>query len=282
MDSLRVPYPGIDDISHESSVYGGVIAAWTEEGASLVPTAPVFDKVVLEARKLTAYTSIPSELLQDAEALIEDWIESLWPAAISWFEDVAFLTGTGSGEPEGILNSPAAISVSAGTAHIIALADVLSMYTRLLPVSVADDNDSLVWLCSPDAYAQLLGMALQSTVSATTTPVAPPAFLTGMQAIAGTPKQLLGHPLFVSEKMPSSLSGNSTTAGALTLVDFSYYLLGDRQALQFAQSTEYLFGQDMSAFRLVERLDGRSWMRSPLTPFNAGPTLSPIVLLNTT
>lgn len=56
MDSLRVPIPSIDDTTHTSSVFGGVAAYWTAEGAKLTATAPSFARVLLEANKLTAFT----------------------------------------------------------------------------------------------------------------------------------------------------------------------------------------------------------------------------------
>lgn len=99
----------------------------------------------------------------------------------------------------------------------------------------------------------------------------------------GVNYRLFGRPLIVTEKMPSSGSGNSTTPGALTFVDLSYYLLGDRQSMQVASSDEYLFGQDMVAYRVIERLDGRAWLRSAITPENGSTnTLSPVVKIDTT
>ena len=75
MDSLRVPFPAIDDVSHATSVYGGVVAFWAEEGAALTQSAPSFARVVLTARKLAAYTAIPNELMEDnAESLLQDWL----------------------------------------------------------------------------------------------------------------------------------------------------------------------------------------------------------------
>jgi HK97 family phage major capsid protein len=90
----------------------------------------------------------------------------------------------------------------------------------------------------------------------------------------------MGRPLVVSEKMPSALSGS--TAGALSLVDLSQYLVGDRQSMQIATSEEYLFASDLVAYRVIERLDGRIWQQTALTPQNGSTsTLSPVVLLNT-
>lgn len=289
MDSLRVPLPAIDDTSHSSSVFGGVVGFWAEEGAALTASAPSFSRVVLEAKKLTAYTTIPNELLQDAVTPLDTWFNSFFPQAIAWFEDVAFIgsatTGTGVGEPQGFLNAPAAIKVSTSTANEIKWSHIASAYSRMWPASL----NSAVWICSPDTLTSLLQMAMNDLTN-TSTSVAPPLWLSAMQALDtpgegsgdGVHYRLMGRPLIVSEKMPSSGSGNSTTAGALTFVDLSYYLLGDRQTMQVASSDQYLFANDLMAYRIIERLDGRFWLQSAITPENGSAnTLSPLVLINT-
>jgi HK97 family phage major capsid protein len=280
MDSLRCVYPSIDDQSHAgtSGVYGGVQATWTEEGAAITSSAPSFARVVLTARKLAAYFDIPNELIQDASPLLEQWIRDQLPAAIAWFEDTAFIggatTGTGVGMPEGLLNSPAAIRVPVGTTNTIALSDVIAAYTRMLPMALP----GAIWLAAPDTVGQLLKMGPMDSGTA----IAPPAWLTGMQAIEGPTLRLFGHDVIVSERMPSSASSNTTTPGALTFFAPDYYLIGDRMALQVAVSEQYKFDRDLTSCRVLERLDARSWMRSPLSPFNGGVSLSSIVKVDTT
>jgi HK97 family phage major capsid protein len=279
MDSLRVPMPVIDDISHVSNVYGGVAAYWTAEGATLAATAPTFGRFELEARKLTAYTTIPNELLQDSITPLDRWFDIFFPKAMAYFEDVAFISGTGVGEPQGFLNAPAAIKLNSANENAIAFSDIAAMFTRMWPPSLRN----AVWLCSPDAFALILELSLSSSV-------APPLMLQSYQAIDapaggngdGVNYKLMGRPLVVSEKIPSALTGNTTTAGALSFVDLSQYLVGDRQSMQIATSEEYLFASDLVAYRVIERLDGRVWQQTALTPQNgSAQTLSPVVLLDT-
>ena len=275
MDSLRVPLPIIDDTSHVDSVYGGVAGYWTAEGAALSATAPGWGRLELEARKLTAYTTIPNELLQDSVTPLDEWFNMFFPRALGWFEDMAFINGTGEGEPQGYLNSPAAVKVSTGTDYVIGFPDVVNTYARIYPPCLT--SPSLRWIMSPDARAQLL----QMTYSASTA-VSPPPWLPAMQVFDEPTMRIFGIPVCMSEKVPSSLSGNTTKAGAIGLCDFSFYLLGDRQAMQCAVSEDYLFGNDLVAYRVVERLDGRIWQQSPISPANGTTqTLSPVVLLDT-
>jgi HK97 family phage major capsid protein len=276
MDSLRVPYPTIDDTTHTSTVYGGVFGSWTEESATIPVSQPAFGRIVLEAKKLTASTTIPNELLHDAVAALDQWFNEMFPIAIAWFEDVAFIAGSGSGQPQGFLNSPCAITGPAragGAGAAIQYTDLASLYARLLPNSL----NSAVWLCSPDVLPSLLNLVTASGI-------APPLWLPNMSASGGYPGggdgsgyryNILGRPLIVSEKMPAL-----NAAGCLALVDFGYYLLGDRQAMTISSSEHYLFANDLTIFRIVERLDGRTWIQSAITPENGGNTLSPVVLVH--
>jgi HK97 family phage major capsid protein len=279
MDSLRVPLPIVDDTSHTSNVYGGVAAYWTAEGAALAATAPKWGRIDLEARKLTAFTTIPNELLQDSVTPLDAWFNIFFPKAMAYFEDVAFISGSGVGEPQGYLNAPAAVKLNSATQNVIAFSDIASMFCRMWPPSLRN----AVWLASPDAFAQILQLSLSSNV-------APPLMLQSYQAIGapaggngdGVNYMLMGRPLIVSEKIPSSLSGNTTTSGALSFVDFDQFLIGDRQSMQIATSEEYLFANDLVAYRVILREDGRIWQQSALTPQNGSTqTLSPVVLLDT-
>ena len=106
METLRVPIPMIDDTSHASSVFGGIVAYWTEEAASITESQASFGRVVLDAKKLTAFASVPNELLADATAF-GAFFDSIFPRALAWYEDIAFLAGTGVGEPLGLISCPA-------------------------------------------------------------------------------------------------------------------------------------------------------------------------------
>ena len=269
MDSLRVPYPTVDDTSHATSVFGGVIGYWTEEAAALTASQPAFARIVLEAKKLTAYTEIPNELLQDSVAALDQWFNDMFPIAIAWFEDVAFITGSGTGQPQGYLNAPCAVvNTARATASHVRFTDIAQMYSRMLPMSL----NSATWVCSPSVVADLLQMAVTEPGGTT---VAPPVFLQQFQAQGGPQLSLLGRPVVVTEKHPAL-----GTSGDIAFVDFGYYLLGDRQAMQISSSEHYKFANDLTAFRITERLDGRTWIQSAITPEGSGspPTLSPVVL----
>lgn len=271
MSTLRVPIPAIDDTSHVSSIMGGVVAYWTEEAAALTESQASFQRIVLDAKKLTAFASVPNELLADAPAFM-GFFNSIFPRAIAWFEDVAFTSGTGVGEPLGYLNAPAAVQVAAEAGQptkTIVWENIVKMYARMLPGSLR----RAVWVASIDTFPQLATMAL--SVGTGGGPVwIGSGYNPGNTGSDLPPVTILGRPVLFTEK-----AKQLGTAGDINFVDFSYYLLGDRQQMMTASSEHFQFQNDRTAFRVIERLDGRPWLQSAITPQNGGPTLTPFVQL---
>lgn len=273
METLRVPFPAIDSTTNVNSVYGGIVGYWTEEGGQLTESQARFGRVVLEARKLTGFAKVPSELMQDSLVSFSTFINQMFPEALSFFEDTAFLTGDGVGKPLGVLNGNAAIPVTRTTANLVKFEDIINMYARMLPQSLS----RAVWVVSNNVLPQLLNMRMvQQNVAGTENvgAASPGMWLNGGQAIGAPPMTLMGLPIVVSEKVPALGS-----AGDISLIDFGFYLVGDRQAMQARQSEERYFETDEIAFRIIERVDGRPWLQSAITPANGGSTLSPIVKL---
>jgi len=267
MDSLSVAFPTVDSTSNVSSVFGGIIGYWTEEGATLTASQPRFGRVELRAQKLALYTEIPNELLYDAQQSLEAFISEVFPEALAWYEDVAFFAGGGVGEPLGFLNAPAAINVTRSTVvagNNVEWVDCVNMYSQMLPQSL----DRAVWLVSPDVMPSLL---TQTIPGGTPLVIGGQMFASGAE---GVRMSILGRPIIVTEKARAV-----GTSGDINFVDFGFYLIGDRQAMSARQSEEFRFNQDVTAFRVIERLDGRPWLANPITPQNNGNQLSPFIKL---
>lgn len=262
MSSLRVPIPAVDSTSNVSSVFGGVVCYWTEEGATLTESQAAFQRIVLEAKKLTGYAEMPNELVADTMAS-NAYFSQTFPQAMAWYEDLAFMAGTGVGEPLGFLNAPAAISVtkeSGQSADTIVWENIVKVYARMLPSSLA----RAVWIASPDTFPELATMALSVGTGGSA------VWLNN--GVAGPPMTILGRPVIFSEK--AKVLGD---AGDINFVDLSYYLVGDRQVMQADSSPHFKFKNDVTAFRIISRVDGRPWLNSAITPQNNGDTLSPFV-----
>lgn len=270
MESSRVQFPAIDVSSHASSLYGGMIAYWGEESAALTDANPKFGRVDLDARYLTGLSVVPNQLLQDSPISFSALIERLWPKVLAFEEDAAFISGAGTDQPLGFLGAGNAASVVASkevgqAASTILFENVLEMFSRMFPGSLGN----AVWLCAPNALKELWSMALSVGTGGAPVMMA--------SAVPGPPFTLMGLPVIPSEKVPAL-----GQRGCLSLVDLSYYLIGDRQMMTAASSTDWKFGNNQTAYRLIQRVDGRPWIQSAITPRNGGPTLSPFVELEAT
>lgn len=269
MDSARVPFPAIDATSNASSVFGGVVGYWTQEGAAITESQAAFGRVTLDAKKLAILSEAPNELLQDSVISFTAFIDQIMPQAISWFEDDAFLTGGGASEPLGVLNSPALVSVAKETnqpADTIVWENIVKMFSRMLPSAL----NTAVWVANIDTFPQLATMAL--------------AVGTGGSAIwlnngvQGPPATILGRPVIFTEKVPTVGGGGS--GKDISFIDFGHYLVGDRMQMRAESSPHAKFSQDLTQFRIVERVDGRPWLLSAITPKNGSNTLSAYVTLD--
>jgi HK97 family phage major capsid protein len=265
METLRVPFPAIDSTSNVSSVYGGIVAYWTEEGAALTASQASFGRIVLDAKKLTAYTEVPNELVSDSIGSFQAFLDQMFPEAVGFYEDDAFLNGTGVGMPLGVFKGPGVISQSAEVGQAsstIVWENLVHMYARMLPSSLS----RAVWIVSPNTIPELATMALSVGTGGSA------IWLTNGQA--DVPLTILGRPVLISEKVPPLGS-----AGDVNFVDFGFYLIGDRQVMSAMSSPHYKFQNDQTAYRIIERVDGRPWLQSAITPRNNGDTLSPYVSL---
>ena len=268
MDSARVPFPAIDSTSHASSVFGGITGTWIEESGTLGESEAKFGRVVLQAAKLATSCDVPNELLQDSIVSFAALIEQLMPEAIAWYEDVGFLTGNGVGQPLGVLNSPALVTITKETnqvADTIVWENLVKMYSQMLPGSLG----RAVWVANINCFPQIATMGLSVG--------------TGGSAIwlnngaSGPPATILGRPLILTEKVPTV--GGAGSGKDISFIDFGYYLIGDRMQMRAESSPHYHFGTDQTTYRIIERVDGRGWLMSYLTPANSTSYLSPFVTL---
>lgn len=267
MERQRLAIPSVDSTSNVSSVFGGVVGYWTEEGGDATASEPKFGQVVLDAKKLTIYTEVTNELLADSGGSFAAFLNQNFGKALAYYEDDAFINGNGVGQPQGVLNAAGKVAVTRNTSSTIKFADIVAMYTRMLPGSVAN----AVWVVAPDAVPELLNL----TTGPSGAPVSPALWLTNGQVVGAPVMTIFGRPVIVSEKAPKLGS-----AGDISFVDFSFYLIGDRQMMTAESSPHYKFQSDRTAFKVQERVDGRPWLQSAITPRNGSTnTLSAYVTL---
>jgi len=262
MRRRSVQIPTLDQTGTTASQphwWGGVLAKWTEEAGSKDETEPTFRQITLTAHKLVCYTECSDELLADSAISLEGFLGAAFNGVISWYENHAFVNGTGAGQPQGIISAGATIGVARAGANAIAIADVINMLESFQGVSP-------MWLASRQALSNL--MLLNG-------PTGNASYVFMPSARDAMPANLFGHPLFFSEMCPAL-----GTKGDLILVDWSKYLIGDREQITVDSSKHYKFQNDLTAWRAVKRVDGQPWLSAPLTYQDGSTQVSPFVVLD--
>lgn len=115
-------------------------AEWvTEVGARTVETTPAIGKWRIATHELTASPKISQKLLDDAAIDVEAWLAGKTADKIARKENLAFVLGTGVGQPRGILTES---TVSDGVAGVSSVANdgkyISESKIGYIPTGVAD------------------------------------------------------------------------------------------------------------------------------------------------
>jgi len=223
----------------------GIIAAWEVEAAQMPQRKPELDLTLFQLKKLTALVPVTDELVEDSDALAA-WLPLAMQQAVTVKVNEAIITGIGAGRPLGIMNSGSLITVAkvvgqaAGTIVDANIGEMLGRSLRPM--------DS-IWIASPAAYKQIV--MLSTFDNATRTLAGLPIVLTDYCSAPGTP-------------------------GDLILADMNWYVVAMKTP-QLNGSVHLWFDQDITAFKLVFRMDGMPALAAPITPPNASETKSHFV-----
>jgi HK97 family phage major capsid protein len=272
MTSLQQAVPTLSafDESEGGQALGGMTFSVVEEGDTIPATAPAFDRLQLEARKYAGYLqNVPSELLSDAASSMGDLLGRIIAEGYAWYEDELWINGTGTGQPQGLVNAPGALLVDRAVESVVGLADVAAMMEALHP---AAERGRACWLVNSQVFDYFLTLSLGVGESPSATYVPASEWLE-FDSAAGC-WRLIGLPCFPHDHNPA-LGDN----GDVILADLSQYLIGSLLALTVELSAAGAgFASDTVNIRVRSRIDGRFWPQSTFTTA-AGASVSPLVVL---
>jgi HK97 family phage major capsid protein len=247
----------------------GVQAYWENEAGDFTASKTKFGEASLRLHKLTAMVRVTEELLEDAPAL-DSWIKGEAPQAMLHKVNSAIISGSGAGQPLGILNSGFKYKVakeSGQTADTVNFANVNNMLGRLLPMSIGKS----VWLCNPAVLPQLRAMKFDIAASS---PV--PVYMPGNN-VAGAPYgTLYGIPMMPMMGGVKAIGDE----GDLILADLSYYISAVKSAgVKSDVSTHVYFNTQEAAFRFSMRIAGHCPFKAPVTTENGAFDMSAFITL---
>lgn len=257
---------GIDETSRANgSRWGGVQSYWANEADTVTATKPKFRRMALNLNKLFAIAYATDEMIEDA-AFLGATISEAFTEEMAFKLDDAILRGLGSGQPLGVLNSPAIISQSAESGQAsstILYANVLKMKNRMY----VRGRSRAKWYVNIDCYPQLETMYLATGSTGV-------AVINPYQVSADGVATLFGRPVVPVEQC-SALG----SVGDILYMDLSQFQLVDKGGVQAAESMHVRFLYGENTFRFTYRVDGQSRWHSALTPYKGNTTVSPFVAL---
>lgn len=236
---------------------GGVTAYAIGENTSITESNPTVDTVNLVAKKWGALTLYPSELGEDAAISIGDMVMGEIAYAFSNKEDDSAFNGDGTATYAGMqgLRTRLTTDGASGTDYYYAggsstsgkdtwpevvLGDFHAVL-GLLP-AYAHQSGLVKWYCSSAFFYQVMQGLMYAAGGNTISNVA-----------GGTGLQFLGHPVVLSQAMPSTTAASQLACIAAALPLGA--VLGSRREVQLATSTDRYFELDQIAVRGTTRFD---------------------------
>jgi len=217
---------GTQNVWHGVSV-GNVTTAWTAEASALSDGSPTFSNPSVTAAKLTAYVTGSYEIFEDSDLQMQ--LPGLIGEAFSYAEQTAFVSGSGSNAPKGIItaiSATAGSTVTATTRGSFTSASAVDIFAVVNAVTPRYEESS-TWLGNKATFNTIRQMSTASQGS---------YFWTNFnnEVVPGS-QPLLGSPVLQASDMATA-----QTSGTILLVlgDFSQFVIYDRlgTSVEFVQN----------------------------------------------
>jgi HK97 family phage major capsid protein len=209
----------------------GVTASWDAEAEEVSDDSPTLAQPSIDVHAARVFVPFSWELSQDVDGL-ESELATLAADAYARLEGEAFWTGSGSGEPTGIVTTLDATTSSEvqlidTTSYVLSIDDLYALH-KALPARYR--RGGATWAANIDLLDRCRRFGEGTTGSNS-------AYWADLGA--DTPPHLLGHPVVEASSMPTYTATNGTNL--VVIGDFSRYVIVDRIGT-IVQSIPTLFG----------------------------------------
>jgi HK97 family phage major capsid protein len=257
MESATRKVPGWDAANQSSTLFGGFAMEFlAEEGPGTKQTGKL-RVIELAAHKGAIFVDISNELREDGQGF-EAQLDRAMRTSIGYGLDQYFIGGSGAGQPLGIRNDPAKISVakeSGQRSDSLVYENLTKIFSRQYPAG----RQRAIWLANDTTIPQLLTLSIAIGTGGSSIPV---------MTESNGQFQILGRPVIFTSHMPTL-----GDADDIMFVDLSQYAIGIRRDLRVEKSNIPGWTNDLMSYRALLRFDGQGTWNAAITPRN-GSTLS--------
>jgi HK97 family phage major capsid protein len=216
----------------------GTNAQWESEGEDSQESTVAFGQVEVPANKLMTYVDISNELLSDSAGTAEAEVRLALAEDFGKKEGMAFVNGTGAGQPEGLMTNPDIAEFINGSTTALSADQMIKMMYAL----PAMYRNSGTWMMNGTT------MGIVRTLKD-----GDGRFLWQPSFQAGQPETILGRPVIEAVDMPD------IGAGAFPILygDFSAYRIVDRLAMSILVNPYLLATKGLTRIHATRRVGGR-------------------------
>jgi HK97 family phage major capsid protein len=276
VDAIPTSSNSVTVPTDETTAWGtsGVRVYSRAEAAAMTQSKPALKEITVRLNEIYALVPLTDELLEDSP-MLSRLIATKAGEAMQFKMTDYIINGTGAGQPLGIANSGALVTVSKEASQAvdtIHAKNIAKMWSRM-PAQVRNRS---VWLMNQDCETQLMELGFQ---------VQNPA---NNSATGGIP--LFMPPGGLSTLPYSTLLGRPviTTEACATLGDLGdiylaylpgYFLPYKAGGIKGDVSMHLWFDQATTAYRWTFRFGGQPWLSAPISRKSGSNTLSHFITL---
>lgn len=245
---------------------------YLSQTATQTPSDPNLGQIALDLKERRALVALPNNLLRVSVPAVDAIVTRLLGKAFAKSEDLAFF--------QGIAGGPTAVTSQAGTTTLNQSGASLA-YIDLLAVLAAaagvEAEGPFAWYMHPTTFFNKVlalrdsnGRPIVTGFNGVLNDVESNVGFVAQQAGAAGPVKyyLLGHPVYLSVRIPQHVGSGSATSYIL-FTNPSYIHIGDSGAVEIAVSGERFFDLNQVGIRAVGRHD-----------FGVGPAAGIVILQN--
>lgn len=215
-------------------------AAIVTEGAAIAASDPTFGQITLGAYKYGLLIQVSRELIQDTGADLEGYLSMQAGRALGNAFGAHAITGTGTGQPRGIVtDATLGVTTGTGVAGVPTADNLIDLYYSVLPPY--RNSPAARWIVRDSTVGAM--RKIKDTTG---------QYLWSPGLTGNATDTFLGKPVLVDP----GVAATAVNAKSVIFGDMSQYFVRMVNGIRFERSDDYAFNTDLVTFRALMRADG--------------------------